>query len=148
MKIILANGTELNLIMVTGGPQYVQGANRDVLTFVFDGSVSMDEVDILFSETNCETIKIISEETVQVDEENTKIVETENVHSGYVIRAGLTKKREIVQEATTSTEEVSEYRVEVTMAQRTYAETKIAMMSQDITDTQLALCEIYEGGVA
>ena len=35
MKIILSDGTELTPILVTGGPKYVQGANRDTLDFVF-----------------------------------------------------------------------------------------------------------------
>ena len=67
MKLILANGTELNALTVLGDTRYLQGANRDVLTFIFDDSHTLDEIDGLFNESNCETMTLVTEEEVRVD---------------------------------------------------------------------------------
>lgn len=135
MRIILSDNTELNPIIVTGGSKYVQGANRDALTFVFGDAYSMDELDALFTEANCENIIIIGDGEDQ----------TENLHKGYVIRMELVKKLVVTQDATSDTAEVTESRIQVTMAQRTYQETKIAEITEEVTNNQLALCELYEG---
>lgn len=132
MKIILSNGTELTPIMVTGEHQYIQGSNRDVLTFVFDNTLSMDELDSIFTETNCESITIIGDD------------ESESVFNGYIIRTELIKKFEILEESTSDTDEVSVERIMISMAQRTYAETKLAQVVQESTDTQLAIAELAE----
>ena len=118
MKIILANGTEVNPIMVTGAKKNVQGANRDALTFVFSEEQGMDTLDAVFTETSCETITIVGNDG------------SEAIHTGYTIRATLEKKQVEVQEATSDTEAVFENRIFVTMAQRTYAETKMAEMQE------------------
>lgn len=135
MKIILTNGMELNPILVTGRTQYIQGANRDVLTFVFDSSMSMDELDGYFTEVNCESIKIVGDDNCEA------------IHNGYTIRAELVKKLMEAQKATADVDVEMVTRVTISMAQRTYAETKLAQVAQEITDTQLALVEIVEGGV-
>lgn len=131
MKIILNDGTELTAIIVTGGQKYTQGANRDALTFVFS-ETSLDEIDAVFTEANCESVTLIGDD------------ESENIHKGYVIRTELTKKSVITEAESSDTEEVTEMRVFVTMAQRTYAETQMAAIAEEVTNTQLALCEIYE----
>ena len=84
MKIILTNSTELQPLMVTGASQYVQGANRDCLSFIFDESVSLDELDSVFTEANCESINIVGDDG------------SEAIHKGYTIRAELKKYTEIV----------------------------------------------------
>ena len=38
MKIILIDNTELNPILVTGGPRFIQGQNRDTLNFIFSAT--------------------------------------------------------------------------------------------------------------
>ena len=131
-KIILANGTELTPVMVTGATKYIQGANRDSLTFVFDETYSMDSLDDIFTEEACETIKIVED------------AKNEFLYSGYVIKTELTKKSEVVETATSETEEVSVVRVMVTMTQRTYSETKLAQVAQESTDTQMAVAELAE----
>ena len=132
MKLILTNGLELTPIMVTGEHKYIQGANRDVLTFVFDDSLSMDELDTIFTEINCEFITIIGDDN------------SESIFNGYVIRTELIKKSEIAEEPTSNTEEVSVVRVMISMAQRTYSETKLAQVAQESTDVQLAITELAE----
>lgn len=131
MKVILANGLEKTALIVTGGQKYTQGASRDALTFVFP-ETSMDEIDEAFTDTNCEVITLVGDDG------------SENLHKGYVIRTELVKKPVVVSGGDDTTPEVTEMRVMVTMAQRTYAETKLASIAEEVTNTQLALCEIYE----
>ena len=114
MKIILDNGTELNPIIVTGGVRYVQGMHRDSLSFVFEESTSLDELEAIFTEANCERIIIVEDSGA------------EYIHKAYTILAELAKKSVMVTPATDETEAVYETRVFVSMAQRTYAENQIA----------------------
>lgn len=127
MKIKLANGIELNPIMATGGSRFVQGANRDALTFVFPAETSLDELDGIFTAENCATITI-TETVVENDVE----VQSEYIHSGYAVRVELKREPIVVAEATATSEEVVENRVMVTMAQRTYSETRMAYLEEQI----------------
>lgn len=137
MKLRLADNTELYPIIVTGAKKNAHNITRDALTFVFGANNKMDEIDAAFTEYNCETITLI-----ELNEEN-EIV-SEDVHKGYVIRTELVKKSVIVKPETPESEEVTEERITITMAQRTYAESKIASIADEVTSTQLALCEVYE----
>ena len=147
MHIILADGTQLNHIGATGTTKYVQGANRDTITFEFDASHSVDELRNLFTEQNCEVIDIVTEEVVTQGDGTEQTIATDNYHEGYVIRAEVAEKIKEIEPATGTTPAVTETRVFVTMAQRTYMETQLAAITEEITNTQLALCEIYEGGI-
>lgn len=147
MHIILADGTQLNHIGATGETRYLQGANRDTITFILDETHSIDELDALFNEANCELINIVTDEVVELEDGTTQVVYSDNYHRGYVIKGEISKKIVVIEPATVDTAEVTETRIHVTMAQRTYAETKLMSMYQEITDTQLALCELYEGGL-
>lgn len=118
MKIILANGTELHPILVTGGGRHINGAHRDVLNFIFPADASLDELDGLFTAENCESISLY--------EVNADGSITEHIHTGYMIRAELSRTPMVVKEATETTPEVIENRVTVSMAQRTYTEAKLA----------------------
>ena len=119
MKIILTNGLELNPIMVTGAKKFVQNANRDTLTFVF-GDTSLDEIDSVFTAENCERIIIVGDNN------------SEAIHNGYVVRAEL--KKEKVESKPATANESAEYatRVTVSMAERTYAETQIANLTETV----------------
>ena len=132
MKIVLANAVELIPILVTGEMKYIQGINRDTLTFIFSEDSSMDELDTIFTEDACESIIILGED------------ESEAIHNGYTIRAELVKKNVEVQKETEGTEAVFEKRIFVTMAQRSYAETKLASIARESVDTQMAVAELAE----
>ena len=136
MKIILTDSTELSPIIVTGAKRQIQGASRDVLTFVFSADVGMDALDTAFSEANCESISIIEPiETEEIDENGNpvaKIVENEYIHKAYTIRTELVKKAVEITPATESTEAVTEERITVSMAQRTYAETQLANLTETV----------------
>lgn len=119
MKITFTNGTTLNPILITGGINYIQNANRDVLTFVFSETENMAELDNIFSATNCASIII---------EENEDIY----IHKGYTIRVGLEKKPiEIISE-TGIEPAITENRIFVKMAQCTYAETQVADLQETV----------------
>ena len=147
MYIVLADGTKLNHIGATGMTKYIQGANRDTIKFEFDESYSVDELRNLFTEQNCEIINIVTEEVVTLEDGTEQTIATDNYHEGYVIRAEVAEKIKELAPATGTTPAVTEARVFVTMAQRTYMETQLAAITEEITNTQLALCEIYEGGI-
>lgn len=125
MKVILANGTELSPISVTGGRRTVQGANRDVLSFVFPAETSMDELDGVFTAANCETVTIVDGES-------------EYVHNAYTVRAELKREPVMVAGANENEPAVYENRVIVSMGQRTYMETQLAM-------TQAAMAALLTG---
>ena len=124
MKIILANGTELHPILVTGGGRHINGTHRDTLNFIFPQDMSLDELDALFTDANCETIKLY--------ETTADGTELEHIHSGYTIRAELSRTPMVVQEATETTPEVIENRVTVSMALRTYAEAQMASLIETV----------------
>lgn len=124
MKIILNNGKELSPILVTGGPRMVQGASRDTLNFIFPATEDMAELDSAFSAENCEKITIIGDDG------------SENIHTGYTIRAELSKASVEVTPATESEAAVFEDRITVSMSQRTYAESQLA----SLTTAMNALC--------
>ena len=119
MKITLNNGAILKPILATGGSAYVQGANRDVLTFVFHETESMAELDAAFSVENC--VSIIVEDG-----------EEAYIHNGYTIRVGLEKKPVEIIPATDTEPAVVESRIFVKMAQRTYIEAQMADMQETV----------------
>jgi hypothetical protein len=120
MKIKLATGAELNPILVTGAPTYVQGAKRDTLTFIFPATESLEALDAAFSATACESITIVGDHG------------SEAIHKAYTIRAKLEKAMVEVKPATAETEAVTEERITVSMAQRTYAESQLASLTDTV----------------
>lgn len=120
MIIRLNNNVELEAIVVMGGPRYVQGVNRDTLSFIFPASVGLDRVDNLFTPENCESVIIITDDGA------------ENVHNGYIIRTELQKAAVEVTPATAETEAIYEDRITVVMAQRTYAETQLIELQKAV----------------
>ena len=117
MKIILKNGTELNPIVVTGGSSRVHGALRDALHFIFPATLSVAELDAAFSAANCESITIVGDDG------------SEYIHKFYTIRDKLEKALVEVTPATPTTEAVTEERITVSMAQRTFVETQLAALT-------------------
>ena len=117
MKIILNNGVELSPISAIGGRRFVQGANRDTISFTFPADTSLDEIDSIFTEENCESITIVEGEN-------------QYIHSGYAIRAELKREPIEVTPETDTEAAVYENRVTVSMAQRTYTENQIAAMKE------------------
>ena len=131
MLIIFANGTIQAPIMVTGASKHVQGSVRDVLTFVFPADESMATLDASFSESECETITIKGDDG------------SESVYKGYTIRTELKKAAVEVQPATADTEAVTEDRITVSIAQRTYAETRLASLTDTVD--MLVMESLMEG---
>lgn len=120
MKIKLSNGTELSPIVVTGESRQAQGAKRDVLTFVFPATEGIETLDNAFSESACETI-IVTDDSGK-----------ENVYKSYVIRVKLEKALVVISPATPEKQAVTEERISVSMAQRTYAETQLASLTDTV----------------
>lgn len=130
MKIYLANAMKLEPLTVSGEPRIVQGETRDCLSFHFPTSAGLEEINGAFSVENCESIRVVEDGG------------TEHIHAGYVIRVEL---------ILTPGEEGGEGQITVTMAKRSYAEEQLLAIRRQaeataaqMTDTQLALCEVYE----
>lgn len=118
MKITLANGTELHPISVIGEEKSINGTRRDTLTFVFPQETGLDELDALFTAASCEKIKLHEVKT----NDDGSTTELEHIHTGYTIRAGLSRTPVVTALATDAMEEVVENRVMVSMARRNYTE--------------------------
>ncbi len=113
MKITLKNGIELHPIIATGERRMVHGVSRDTLSFVFPVEASLDDLDAVFTAKNCDSITIADNEG------------NGYIHHGYAVRAEISRKPVVVAQATEETAEVVEQRVIVSMAQRTYEETRL-----------------------
>lgn len=131
MKIYLADNTEMEPLDISGVPATVQGENRDSLVFAFPASAGLEAINTAFSAANCESIRIVEDSG------------TEHIHTGYVLRVALTM--------IPGEDKSGDGRIAVTMAKRSYAEEQllaIRTMAEEtaaqMTDTQLALCEVYE----
>lgn len=126
MKIILANSTtEVEVYQVIGELKYVNNQNRDSLTFSLPATYSLEEVDAMFSESACESIKLID-------------TDGEYIHKGYTIRVEIKKQSVEVEPETSETESVMEDRIFVTMAQRTYMESKVTEL-ESVMNTVLGV---------
>ena len=130
MKVILQDGMELALLSASGEPVTVEDETRDSLAFHFPASAGLEAINAAFSEENCENIRLVEDGG------------TEHVHTGYVLRTALTL---------TPGEEDGEGQIAVTMAKRSYAEEQLLAIRRQteetaarMTDTQLAICEVYE----
>ena len=130
MTVILNDGTELAPLDISGEPTTVQGETRDSLVFDFPASAGLEGINAAFSAENCESIRIVEDGG------------TEHIHTGYVLRVEL---------ILTPGEEGGEGQITVTMAKRSYAEEQLLAIRRQaeataaqMTDTQLALCEVYE----
>lgn len=132
MHLILADGTKLNHLGATSTTKFIQGANRDTITFEFDNTHSVDELRNIFTELNCEVINIVTDDLETLEDGTENVVYTNNYWEGYVIRTEVSEKMHVVKPATGTTPEVTETRVYVTMAQRTYAETQIASIIETV----------------
>ena len=132
MYLILSDGTKITHIGATGATKYVQGANRDTITFEFDSSHSVDELRNLFTEQNCEVIDIVTEEVVTQEDGTEQTIATDNYHEGYVIRTEVAERTKEIAPATGTTPAVTETRVYVTMAQRTYMETQLKSLTETV----------------
>lgn len=130
MNVTLADGTELTVLMVTGENNYVQGVERDTLAFVFDDTVSLDEMDSIFTEGACETITL-------------RDGSDEYIYSTYTIRAGLEKTMEKTDEVDDDGAPIYVGRIKVKMSQRTYTETQLKSLIETV-DT-LVLEDLLEG---
>lgn len=132
MKIILTNGQELNPLMVTGGSRYVNGANRDALTFIFGEEADVNELDAIFTEQNCETIKFFD------------AFGNSAIHNDYTIRVEMKTAFEESEKETPDHEAVNVKRTTVTMAQKSFVEKTLLKIANESTNTQLAVAELAE----
>ena len=121
MKIIFTNNVELYPLTITGEHTFFQGADRDMLTFIFSTNEDLIALDKAFTTNNCESIKII-------DDNN-----NESIHKAYTLRVKLQKAPIEIVASTPETKAVIEDRIVVSMAQRTYTETQLVALNALLT---------------
>lgn len=131
MIIYLADNTEMEPLDISGVPATVQGETRDSLVIAFPASAGLEAINTAFSAANCESIRIVEDSG------------TEHIHTGYVLRVALTM--------IPGEDESGEGRITVIIAKRSYAEEQLLAIRRQteetaaqMTDTQMALCEVYE----
>ena len=117
MKITLKNGKELTPIAMKRRFEEVQGAKRRTVSFIFPESEGMDTLDNEFTESACERISVVRESG------------NESWLDGYTIRCSISKSPALVS---SENGPVTEARITVTMAQRTYMETKFAELAAKV----------------
>ena len=135
MKIVLANGVELTPYTVNGSNQFVQGAQRDVLSFVFPAEAGLASIDDAFTAEACETITIVADDG------------TEYIHKGYTIRGELKKASVVITLPTPESPAVEEDRIRLTMAQRTYAESQLVAVQKSTVALEDALAMTDETAI-
>ena len=158
--LIFKSGKSIDFVECYAQTEYVQGANRDVMDFRFNpDNITLDEIDALFTADECtkliirETIiKYVEKTVVNEDGSETIILEEvedtqDFVHENHPLRVSLSK-----QMFTLATENGVEdvMQISVKMAQYTPTELMSAANGEQISDLQLALCEVYElmlGGI-
>lgn len=115
MQLKFNDGTTIDVLVVNGKSVYVQGANRDALEIqMAKGTTTVDALDVLTADSN-KTGKIT---LIDGDQQY--------IHDNYSVRAELAIKPVVTTPATSTTLEITEDRLCITLAQLTYAEIQIA----------------------
>ena len=152
--LIFKSGKSVDFIECYAQSEYIQGAQRDVMDFRFDPAVvTLDEIDDLFTADECS--KLIIRETIikqvpvttknEDGSETTTLEDVEDtqdfIHENHSLRVAVSK-----QKFTLATENGAEdvMQISIKMAQYTPTELMSAANGEQISDLQLALCEVYE----
>lgn len=132
MQIKFNDGSLLDVLSVNGTTVYSQGANRSALELqLAKGSVALDALDALTS-NSANTDKLTMTDGAQ-----------QYVHTGYIIRTELALKSVVVQPALdSSTLDVTEDRLCVTLAQLTYAEVQQAALQATVDALVVSSLEV------
>lgn len=121
MQVKFQDGTTLDVLVINGKSVYIQGAQRDALEIqMAKDTTTVDALDALTADS-AKTGKI----TI-TDDSGTY------VHDNYCIRAELAIKPVITAQETSTTPEVTEDRLCVTLAQLTYSEVQMAAQQAQI----------------
>lgn len=136
--IKLKDGTEVSAQGVFGGKEEYQGFLREYLELSFpQEGHTVEELETLFSPENTETLTVIPQGEVQDDGDGGEVTvpQGEFVYSDYTVRgtARVSKKGE-------------DWTIAIRRYQLSQMEKELAEVKAQLTDTQLALCEIYETG--
>ncbi len=127
MQLKLNDGATLDALVVNGKSVYVQGAQRDALEIqMAKSTMTVDALDALTADrTKTGKLTLIDGDQ-------------QYIHDNYSIRAELAIKPVVTTPATSTTPEVTEDRLCVTLAQLTYAEVQTANNTAAIDALTLA----------
>ncbi len=130
MQIKLNDNAPIDVIGVNGKSSYFQGANRDAFEIQFAKNT------MTFSQLDNLTVNG-AKKIILIDGDK------QFVHDNYCLRAGLALKPFVIIAATSTTPEVTEDRLCVTLAQMTYLEVQQAQSDDAIAE----LSVLVAGGV-
>jgi hypothetical protein len=120
MKITLANGIMLNPLIMRRGKTNLHGAERSTLSFVFPATEDISALDNAFSESACETFTVTGNSG------------SESIYKEYTVRVEIKKAMTFLPRTSAEEERRREECITVTMAQRTYMETKFAELAAKV----------------
>lgn len=115
-QLSFADGSTLNCVGAVGQKRYIQGANRNTITFNFDKeSYSIDEIYEIFN--NPEKTKKIGIYEAETEETF--------YHNDYTILESVAVTNEVLEEETNENPENSVKIISVIMGQKTYTEKQL-----------------------
>lgn len=130
MQLKFSDGTTLDVLAVKGQHTYFQGAQRDSLEIqIAKDKATFDALDTLTGDAS-KTGKLTVIDGDKQDE-----------HDNYSLRVSLALQPVTVTEATSTTAAVTEDRLCVTLAQKTYAELQIAELQSSVDALALSALE-------
>lgn len=137
MKVILNNGTELEVIVVNGSSKQFQGANRDSLEFQFAKAIpqTFEELNTLFSNQNNTNKITLTSDTASY------------IHDNYSLKVSMGLIPVTLAIATDTTPEITEERYSIIMAQKSYKEIELENLNKQLATTQEAVDFILMGGM-
>ena len=121
MQIKFNDGTALDALAVKGKPTYFQGAQRDSL-----------EIQIAKDKTTFDALDKLTVDPTKTGKLTIIDGDKQYEHDNYSIRTELALKPVEVTSATTDSPAVTENRLCVTLAQKTYAELQIAELQSSV----------------
>ena len=116
-KLILNDGTELDVIIIYGSSMMFQGYNRQTLEFHFAETYSMDDLYTIFNDKNKTKAIIIKD-----DDGN------EYRHNDYVLFISQNKQPVVILPETPDDPGRTEMRISITMGQLSYIEKQLEVL--------------------
>ena len=148
IKFSDSSGTTLDVLAVNGNSIVFQGATRDSLEIQIAKTVTtIDALDKLTVDSaNTKKLTSYYQEKETYTDGTSKMLDRESVHDNYSLRVSLALKPVVTAAATSTTAAVTEDRLCVTLAQKTYAEIQAEQQAAQITALGTQVATLSLGG--
>lgn len=132
MKVKL-NDNELELLEISRQTKFIQGANRDCITFVFNNSCNVDELKKIF-ESDVNDIAIIDDEG-------------EKHYFDYSILTDIEITKEVIEQETNDSPEQNVEVIKITLAQKTYTEKQEDLRIEQLNSLSEVVADLLGGAL-